>query len=376
MRIVYCVNGIDYPGGGIDRVIINKANYLASHNIEVYIITAGNNGRPPAYPLDIRVKHYDIGINIYSHGSSFLPIRSYQYFKNLFDYKRALINLLERIQPDIAISTFGHELIPLSHYKGRKILEYHFSRVAFEKYNRFRSFKFYDKWLHRQHLKAIKRYDRFVVLTQEDAKNWREFNHVIVIPNAKSFECQHPASLDNQVVLAVGRLTEQKGFDKLIQAWKIVSKEVKGWTLHIKGEGGLRDTLQKQIDDARLNESIFLDGISFSMKEQYRNASIFVMTSLYEGFGMALLEALTCGLPCIAFDCPCGPRDMISNDKNGFLVAESNIEEFADKLIYLMSHPEERKKMGKQAYLSSENFSTEKVMKQWRSLFDEVYANG
>ena len=117
-------------------------------------------------------------------------------------------------------------------------------------------------------------------------------------------------------------------------------------------------------------------GISFNMKEQYRNASIFVMTSLYEGFGMALLEALTCGLPCIAFDCPCGPREMISNDKNGFLIAESNVEEFADKLIYLMSHSKERKEMGRQAYLSSENFSTEKVMKQWMDLFDEVYTNG
>lgn len=136
------------------------------------------------------------------------------------------------------------------------------------------------------------------------------------------------------------------------------------------------ETETKQIDDAQLNESVFLDGISFNMKEQYRNASIFVMTSLYEGFGMALLEALTCGLPCIAFDCPCGPREMISNDKNGFLIAESNVEEFADKLIYLMSHSKERKEMGRQAYLSSENFSTEKVMKQWMDLFDEVYTNG
>ena len=155
---------------------------------------------------------------------------------------------------------FCKEVIPLSHWKGKKILEYHYSRYAFDRSRRITAFRLYDEWKFKQHIKAIKRYDRFVVLTNEDLENWKEFGNVAVIPNINSFECEKSASLDQPIVMAAGRLTEQKGFDKLIEAWSIVCKKVDGWGLHIYGEGALRNELQKLIDKEGLSKRCFLDG--------------------------------------------------------------------------------------------------------------------
>lgn len=372
MKIVYCLEGIHYPGG-TERTVINKANYLSACGFEVYVITSEDNGRQPAFLLSNQVKHYDLGTNFYTHWSRSFFKRLYYHFRNRIVYKRALLSLLKTIKPDIVISTFNREVFILSRYKGLKVLKYHYSRPTFDKFHRSTISGFYDKWLHKKYLNAIKRYDRFVVLTKEDAENWKDFNNVLSIPNAKSFKCAQPARLDNPKVLAVGRLTEQKGFDKLIDAWNIVSKNIDGWTLSIVGDGPLKDDLQKQIDELGLSKSVFLKGKTSDIMKEYLDVSIVAVSSLYEGFGLAILEAMSCGIPVVSFACPCGPRDMIESGENGFLIPKDDVETLADKLVYLMRHPEERKEMGKNAYESSNNFSQEKVMKQWINLFEGLY---
>lgn len=374
MKIVYCLEGLHYSGG-LERIIVSKANYLVSQGIEVCIITSEDNDKPSFFKLDSRVKHYDLGINFYAHCNDSLYKQLYYNFNCKIKYKHSLLNLLNEISPDIVISTFNRELCVLTHYNGTKILEYHFSRYAFEEYHRLKSFKFYDVWRHRKFLKAISRYDRFVVLTHEDAENWKEFEHVAVIPNINSFECEESALLNQPVVMAAGRLTEQKGFDKLIEAWSIVCKKVDGWFLHIYGEGALRNELQKLIDKEGLSKRCFLDGVCNNMKEKYLGSSIFVLSSVYEGFGLVLTEAMTCGVPVVSFACPCGPRDIIADEESGFLVSQGNVEELADKLIYLIQNPEKRKEMGAKAKLGAVNFSKEKVMKMWIELFEDLCNN-
>lgn len=374
MKVVYCLEGLHYTGG-TERIITSKANYLASQGIEVYIITTEDNDRQSSFPLDKRVRHCDLGLNFYAHWSNSLPMKIYYYIRNNKKYKQALLTLLKEINPDIVISTFCKEVIPLSHWKGKKILEYHYSRYAFDRSRRITAFRLYDEWKFKQHIKAIKRYDRFVVLTNEDLENWKDFGNVAVIPNINSFECEKSASLDQPIVMAAGRLTEQKGFDKLIEAWSIVCKKVDGWGLHIYGEGALRNELQKLIDKEGLSKRCFLDGACNNMKEKYLGSSIFVLSSVYEGFGLVLTEAMTCGVPVVSFACPCGPRDIIADEESGFLVSQGNVEELADKLIYLIQNPEKRKEMGAKAKLGAGNFSKEKVMKMWIELFEDLCNN-
>lgn len=96
------------------------------------------------------------------------------------------------------------------------------------------------------------------------------------------------------------------------------------------------------------------------------------MSSIYEGFSMVIVEAMTCGLPVVSFACPSGPIELVSNERNGFLVKEGGIRELADKLLYLINHPNERKKMGAEAFAYSENFSEERIMSRWISLFEAL----
>lgn len=130
--------------------------------------------------------------------------------------------------------------------------------------------------------------------------------------------------------------------------------------------------MQKLIDEKGLGNRCFLDGLCSNIKEKYLNSSIYILSSVYEGFPMVLLEAMTCGVPVVSFACPCGPWDVIADGENGFLVPPGNVEELADRLIYLIQHPEKRKEMGMKAKQSTENFSKEKVMKQWIELFEDL----
>ena len=195
---------------------------------------------------------------------------------------------------------------------------------------------------------------------------------ISVIPNARTFVCDTPAPLDRHRVIAVGRYTYQKGFDMLLNAWAQVCKQEDGWELHIIGDGELRETLVAQIKELSLQESVVLRPATKNIKEAYQEASILVMSSRYEGFGMVLLEAATAGVPAVSFDCKCGPSEIISDGETGFLVKDGDTAGLAEKMLLLMRDEALRKKMGKAAFAHSSCFSQEAVMKQWMDLFERL----
>ena len=114
----------------------------------------------------------------------------------------------------------------------------------------------------------------------------------------------------------------------------------------------------------------------FGLYQEYLKSSFLVCTSRFEGFGMMMLEAESVGLPVVSFACPCGPRDLIKDGDNGFLVSDGDIEGLAERIIYLIEHPQERKEMGRKAFEYAGNFSQEKVMAQWMALFDRLVKQG
>lgn len=373
MKILYNIAGT-YNSGGMERVLANKANWLVAHGHEVIIVTTDQRGEPPYFPLDARIKCYDLAINYEeNNGKSFLNKLIHYPFKQ-WKHKVRLTALLKELRPDIVISMFCNDasFIPSIKDGSKKILEIHFSRFKRLQYGRKGLWRLADWWRYKTDAKVVSRFDKFVVLTHEDKEYWGNLRNMCVIPNARTFEVNQPATLEAKKVVAVGRLNHQKGFDRLIYAWSIVDNVVSGWKLQIVGDGELREQLQNNIRELGLSNQINIGRAEKDMMSVYKDASILAMSSRYEGLPMVLLEAQAAGLPIVSFDCKCGPKDVIENGVDGFLVEDGDIEQLAQKLVVLMQDANLRKQMGSAAYAHSERYSEERIMKQWTDLFDEV----
>lgn len=371
MKIVYCIRGL-YNAGGMERVLANKANYLAKQGYDITIVTTDQQGQTPYFELDSRIATYDLSINYYQHVERGLLIKIGSYAIKQRMHQRRLTKLLKALQADIVISMFDAEVSFLHKVNdgSKKVLEIHFSRFKKLQYGRKGALGAVDRWRNTNDLKLAQQYARFVVLTEEDRGYWGNLPNMSVIPNANSFVPSGQASLVNKRAIAVGRYDYQKGFDELIAIWAEVHEFHPDWSLDIFGHGPLKDQLQNQIDALGLGQVVHLRPPVKHIEQEYLNSSMLVMTSRYEGLPMVLLEAQACGLPLVAYACKCGPRDIIRNGKNGFLVEERNSAVMVEKLVVLMDEEELRKEMGRQALLLLAHFSEDRVMKQWLDLLN------
>ena len=374
MRIAYLIAGT-YNSGGMERVLANKANYLVAHGYEVIIITTDQRGQKPFFPLDQRIKCYDLGINYEeNNGKSFFNKVLHYPFKQ-WKHKKRLSELLNKLHADVVVSMFCNDASILPQIKdgSKKVPEVHFSRFKRLQYGRKGLWKWADKWRSDNDLKVVSRFDRFVVLTKEDKVYWGNLHNIQVIPNARTFAFEKPAELTNKTVMAVGRYDFQKGFERLIAAWAEVCSKVDDWKLEIIGDGALRDKMLQQIEENGLNGRVVLKKLpAAQMKDAYMNTSIFALSSRFEGLPMVLLEAQAAGVPIVSFACKCGPKDLIEDGINGFLVEEGDIEGLAKGLIRLIEDEELRKKMGKAAYQNSELYTENAIMKHWIDLFQNL----
>ncbi|QQT25882.1 glycosyltransferase family 4 protein [Sphingobacterium spiritivorum] len=371
MIIVYCISGT-FNSGGMERVLTNKANYLVRQGYDISIITTDQKGRKPYFTLDPRIDQHDLGINYKDDLDKGLLTRVITYFRKQRKHRKALSTLLKKLNADIAISMFDHDGSFLHKIKdgSKKVMEIHFSRFKRIQYNRKGVWKWIDLFRAAEDLNIVKQYDKFVVLTQEDKEYWGDIHHMTVIPNANSFVTDQQALLETKNVIAVGRYDYQKGFDNLIRIWQQVHQVHPDWMLNIYGQGPLKEYLQQIIDELKLSEVIHLCAPVKNIEQEYLNSSMLVMTSRYEGFGLALTEAQTCGLPLIAYACKCGPRDIIRKGYNGFLIAEDDERNFAEKINLLIENDNLRREMGKNAVEMSQRYSETVVMQQWLNLFN------
>lgn len=372
MKIVYNILGT-YNSGGMERVLANKANYLAELGYDIIIITTDQQGRPPYFQLDSRIKNINLGINYTDNNNKGLLQKLLSYPQKQKKHKKKLQNILLELKADIVISMFDNDASFMYKIKdgSKKILEIHFSRFKRLQYGRKGVWKIINRLRSNADLKVAQQYDRFVVLTHEDKSYWENLTNIEVIPNANSFVSSKQADLESKRVIAVGRYDYQKGFDELINIWKGVYEKHPDWSLDIFGHGPLKDELQSLIDQLGLTKTIHLCAPVKNIEQEYLNSSILVMTSRYEGLPMTLLEAQVCGLPLVAYACKCGPRDIIKDGINGYLIEENNQEEMVEKLINLVNDAELRKQMGNTSYEFSKNYTNNKIMQQWIALFNK-----
>ena len=373
MKIVYTI-AATYNSGGMERVLANKANWLVQNGYEISILTTDQKARVSFFEFDPRIRFYDLGVNYEdNNGGSFLNKLIRYPFKQWRHYK-ALKKLIPELKADVVVSMFCNDaaILPKIKEGSKKVLEIHFSRFKRQQYGRKGIWKLADELRSRNDINVVSDFDRFIVLTEEDKAYWGDLANIQVIPNARSFAFDKPAELNQKTVIAVGRYCYQKDLGKLINAWNIVCKNIDDWKLHLVGDGEDREILQKQIDELGLNDKVILGRAETDMKTVYANASILALSSRYEGLPMVLLEAQAAGLPIVSFECKCGPRDVITDGVDGFLVKEGDVEALAERLLQLIQDEALRKSMGKEAYRNSERFSEERVMAQWEKLFKVV----
>ena len=374
MKIVYHIPGT-YNSGGMERVLSNKANYLTTVcKYEIIIVTTDQRGRRPFFPLDERIKQYDLGINYEENNGRSVWHKLAHYPFKQWRHRRGLTKILKIVNADITVSMFGNEVSFLTKIKdgSRKVLEIHFCKFKKLQYGRKGLWRMADVWRTRREETWIPRFDRFVVLTREDKRYWGNFPNIEVIPNACSFETDKCSALTAKNVLAVGRYCPQKGFDMLIDIWHMVHFGMPDWHLNIVGDGEQRERLERKIAYYGLQESITLAKPTGDIKSYYLNSSVVALTSRYEGLPMVLLEAQVFGLPVVAYRCKCGPRDLIRGGVNGFLVQVGSRRRAALRLMGLMKDVSLRQRMGRAAKENSKHFSQEEVMKKWTNLFESL----
>lgn len=377
IRLAYCIPALYYPSG-MERVLTLKANYLAQQRYEVHIILTDGGDRPPYFTLDPSIQLHQLHLD-------FEELYRYNFLRRVWLYRRRMARLktelnrcLCALKPDITISLLRRDINVLNKMTDGsvKMGEIHFDRVHY------RNFKvswlpakmnayIEQRWISGL-IRELRQLSKFVVLTHEDATFWPELKNVCVIPNPVSFFPDTVSDCSSKQVIAMGRYVGQKGFDRLITAWHTVAEKHPDWKLKIYGDGHLRGQLEHQAEMLGLTESCFLEHSVTDVVSKFCESSVFVLSSRFEGFGLVLVEAMACGLPGVSFACHCGPRDIISEGKDGFLVPDGDTEALAERINYLIEHEELRQKMGKAARLKAAEFQLDRIGAQWINLFESL----
>ena len=376
-RIVYCAPAL-YSAGGVERVVSMKASYLADHlGYDVTVVVTEGGGREPFFPLSPQVKVVNLDLNFEELWGKPLLGKAWLYVQKQWRYRRLLRQVLMRLRPDFTISVLRREINFLNSIKdgSRKIGELHVNRANYRSFKTRgggRLVELLSRLWMKSLVEKLRKLDCMVVLTETARADWPELTRVRVIPDPLPIRPERVSPLTAKRIVTIGRYDYDKGYDLLLRMWKEMQTLRPDWRLDIYGMGDRSDYM-------RLADTLGIDssrcGLHGSIKDvmaAYLDSSVFVLPSRFEGFGLVMIEAMSCGLPVVAFDCDNGPRSILTEGRDGFLVPTGDVSRMAERLLLLTGDEALRREMGSQARRSSAKYELAKVATQWETLFDEL----
>ena len=354
INIAIVINNITLRAG-TERAVCNLSNMLSqSGKYKPYIISLNSNSGEAVYKIGNDVKLFHLNLPLYKYKITRLKL----YF--------SMVNIIKDIcikeNIEIVIGT-SHGINISSFFLKGKI-----KVVAWEEMN-YMAASISSRILR----KIIYRYlNAVIVLTISDSKHYLYLKKLFIIPNSVSFEITEYSNLSNKVILAIGRFTYQKGFDLLINAISLIKKFFIGWEIKIIGSGEDKEKLINQINFFKLENIIKLYPPTENIIQEYLNACFFVLSSRFEGFPFVMIEAHSCGLPVISFNCPEGPSEFINHNIDGIIIENGNIKELSKAILNLIKDEEKRKFLGHNAIKNSEKYKPENIYPLWDSLLDNL----
>lgn len=352
--------------GGVAKFLSIRTKYLAEkYGYQVNILVT--NAQTDAHFFDFG--HVEIS-------KKHIPGKGISYFYNYIKIVKAH---LSATAPDIIIIVDNG----LKGYLLPGFIKKPTNRVIFEQhgYRFYRELEFPNTVVNRLKNKLINfctnlsmaKTDRITVLVPANKKEWK-FTNIAVMPNPlpERFLNQGKPNYSGKTVIAVGRHAYEKGFDLLLAIWQKVVYDFPDWHLAIYGDKNDGMDLQKIVNELGLENQVSLYEPVENIREKYQQASFYLMTSRHEGFGNVLMEAMACGLPCIAFDCPTGPGFIINHEENGFLVPSFDHDQYAERIKELIANEDLRLQMGENAQKSTERFALDNIMQKWDELFSSL----
>ena len=354
MKIFFTIKSL-HAAAGTERVTIAVANELAKRNYEEGIIIFVKEGTPH-FEVNTAVKL------IYLHNKADKRAS----LTRDFSRRKQLKQIYKAEQPDVVIFVgSGRSMLNIPAAKG-------IPSITWEHFNakiNWHLFHPLSKWL------AARFCDRIVTLTNQDAENYRKMygaGNAVCIPNPITIDTSVQSPLRDKIVLSVGRLTEQKGFDMLLDAWSKVQNRKQGWKLRIVGNGKLKNVLLDKIDLLDLQDSVEITPPTHDIVSLYRSASIYVMSSRYEGLPMVLIEAMAMGLPIVSFDCETGPAEIVTDHVTGILVPPLDVNRLAIELDNLMQDKEKRELFSINSVEKAGLYSMDKIMEKCETLLMQL----
>ena len=370
---------------GVERVLSQRLSLLAEDaNYEVFLITCNQYGVPFSFPISPKVHHIDLATRFLLR-CSYRGI--YQYIDRFFSkrrYIKAIRQCLEYLSPDVITCVDMHvadlKAVLSINTNAVKVVECHSGRSAY--FADLKKIKLFYKYyiglrLKTKMLHLVTKFDKVVVMSEAEKAEWALNEKVVYIPNMlptypldakKASETYHR-------VISVGRYAYQKGYDMLLESWCIVEKQHPEWTLHIygshDGDAGDYENLQSIIDRLRLKNAV-LHHATADVYACYKKSDFYVMSSRFESLGLVFIEAMSCGLPVVSFDCKYGPKSIVKDGQTGILVPQGDTESLAISMCKMIDETEERERMSINARDEAAHYISDRIMPLWDAFYQSL----